>query len=178
MKKKAFPLPYVYRLLECGPVVMVTTVRTGRANVMSMAWHTMMDFMPPLIGCVIDGASLTFNTLKATKECVINIPTVELAAKVVGCGGVSGRNTDKFRNFGLTPLPASVVAPPLIAECYANIECRLADARFAAKYNFFVLEALKAWVNPKVKKPKTIHHLGKGKFMTAGRTFTLPTKVK
>ena len=54
MNKRPFPLPNVYRLLECGPVVLVTTARKGRANVMAMAWHTMMDFNPPLIGCVID----------------------------------------------------------------------------------------------------------------------------
>jgi flavin reductase (DIM6/NTAB) family NADH-FMN oxidoreductase RutF len=172
MEKKSFLLSGVYRLLECGPVVLVTTSLNGRANVMSMAWHTMMDFTPPLIGCVIDAKSLTFGTLKKTKECVINIPAVDLIAKVVSCGRTSGRDIDKFKTFGLTPLPASRVAAPLIAECWASIECTLVDARMAAKYNFFVLEALKAWVDPRVKNPKTIHHLGKGKFMVAGRTIT------
>jgi flavin reductase (DIM6/NTAB) family NADH-FMN oxidoreductase RutF len=178
MKKKPFPLSKVYRLLECGPVVLVTTSLKGRANVMSMAWHTMMDFTPPLIGCVIDGRSHTFSILKKTKECVINIPTAELAVKVMSCGGTSGRRIDKFKTFGLTPLPASRVAPPLIEECYAGLECRVVDARMAAKYNFFVLEVLKAWVDPRVKNPKTIHHLGKGTFMVAGRTITLPSHIK
>ncbi|MBN2188144.1 MAG: flavin reductase family protein [Chitinispirillaceae bacterium] len=178
MGKKTFPLAGVYRLLECGPVVLVTTSRKNRPNVMAMAWHTMMDFAPPLLGCVIDAKSLTFGTLRKTKECVINIPSVDLAAQVVSCGSTSGRDIDKFRTFGLTPLPASRVAAPLIDECWAGIECRLADARMAAKYNFFVLEALAAWVDPRVKSPKTIHHLGKGKFMVAGRTFTPPASVK
>jgi flavin reductase (DIM6/NTAB) family NADH-FMN oxidoreductase RutF len=43
----------VYRLLEPGPVVMVTTARGGRSNVMTMSWHTMMDFEPPLVGFVM-----------------------------------------------------------------------------------------------------------------------------
>jgi len=113
--KKSFPLSRVYSLLEPGPVVMVTTARKGRANVMTMSWHTMIDFEPPILGCVISNRNHTFNILKATKHCVINIPTVELAAQVVGCGNTSGRKVDKFKTFGLTPAPASRVAAPLVA---------------------------------------------------------------
>jgi flavin reductase (DIM6/NTAB) family NADH-FMN oxidoreductase RutF len=103
---------------------------------------------------------------------------VELAAEVVGCGNASGRRVDKFKALGLTPLPASRVGAPLIAECYANIECRVADTRMAERYNFFVLEALKAWIDPSRKRPRTIHHLGMGSFMVAGRTIKLRSKAK
>jgi flavin reductase (DIM6/NTAB) family NADH-FMN oxidoreductase RutF len=178
MNKKPFPLSHVYRLLEPGPVVMVTTARKGRANIMTMAWHTMMDFTPPLIGCVIDARNYTFSILKTTKECVINIPTVELAAQAVGCGNTSGRRIDKFKAFGLTPIPASLVAAPLINECYASLECKIVDTRMAAKYNFFVIKVLKAWVDPGEKSLRTIHHRGKGTFMVAGRTIKLPSRVK
>jgi hypothetical protein len=44
MAKKSFPLSKVYGLLEPGPVVMVTTVRKGRPNIMTMSWHTMIEF--------------------------------------------------------------------------------------------------------------------------------------
>ena len=104
MTKKSFPLSRVYRLLEPGPVVLVTTSEKGRPNVMTMSWHTMMEFEPPLVGCVISDRNHSFGALKATRECVINIPTVELAAQVVGCGNTSGRRLDKFRRFGLTPV--------------------------------------------------------------------------
>jgi flavin reductase (DIM6/NTAB) family NADH-FMN oxidoreductase RutF len=177
MEKKRFPLARVCRLLGCGPVVLVTTSREGRANVMPMAWHTMMDFTPPLIGCVIDAESLTFKTLKRTGECAINVPAAGLIEKVAGCGRTSGRDIDKFKTFGLTPLPASCVAAPLIAECWACIECRVADARMTAKYNFFVLKALAAWVTPGVKRPNTIHHLGGKTFMVAGKTVTVPSRA-
>jgi flavin reductase (DIM6/NTAB) family NADH-FMN oxidoreductase RutF len=178
MGRRAFPLSRVYRLLEPGPVVMVTTVKEGRPNIMTMSWHTMMEFEPPIVGCVISNRNYTFDILKATKECVINIPTVELASKAVDCGNTSGRRVDKFRAFRLTPVPASCVGPPLIGECYANLECRVVDARMAAKYNFFILEVLKAWIDPARKDPRTIHHLGRGAFMVAGRTIKLPSKMK
>lgn len=176
--KKTFPLSRVYRLIEPGPVVLVTTARKGRANIMTMSWQTMIDFEPPIIGCIISNRNHTFGILKATKQCVINIPTVELAAKVVGCGNTSGRTVDKFQAFGLTPTPASRVEAPLIAECYANLECKVIDAKMVAKYNFFILEVLKAWIDPSRKRPRTIHHLGKGAFMVAGRTIKLPSKMK
>jgi flavin reductase (DIM6/NTAB) family NADH-FMN oxidoreductase RutF len=138
----------------------------------------MIDFEPPIVGCVVSNRNLTFNILKATKECVINIPTVELAGKVVGCGNTSGRDIDKFKTFGLTTAAASKVDAPLINECYANLECRIVDARMAPKYNFFILEVIKAWIDPERKQPRTIHHLGRGVFMVAGKTIKLPSKMK
>ncbi|MDO9371832.1 MAG: flavin reductase family protein [Gammaproteobacteria bacterium] len=178
MTKKSFPLSKVYRLLEPGPVVMVTTARKGRANIMTMSWHTMMDFEPPLVGCVISNRNYTFDILKATRECVINIPTVGLAKKAVGCGNTSGRRVDKFKKFGLTPVAASRVKAPLIDECYANLECKVVDGKMVAKYNLFVLEVLKAWIDPLEKHPRTIHHRGRGTFMVAGETIQLPSRMK
>ncbi len=178
MPKKSLPLSRVYGLLEPGPVVLVTTAQQGRANIMTMSWHTMMEFEPPLVGCVISNRNHSYGTLKATGECVINIPTVELAAQVVGCGNRSGRRLDKFKRFGLTPVAGARVKAPLIDECYASLECRVADAKLVNKYCFFILEVLKAWIDPSRKDPRTLHHLGKGAFMVAGRTIKLPSKMK
>ncbi len=178
MTKRSLPLSQVYRLLEPGPVVLVTTARNGRANVMAMSWQTMMEFEPPLVGCVISNRNYSFAALKATRECVIAIPTAELAKQVVGCGSTSGRDTDKFAAFHLTASPAKRVAAPLVAECYANLECRIADGRWAAKYNFFVLEVVAAWIDPSCKEPRTLHHRGRGLFAIDGRAIRLPFKSK
>ncbi len=178
MPKRSLPLAKVYGLLEPGPVLLLTTSHKGKANIMTMSWHTMMEFEPPLVGCVVSGRDHSFEALRATKECVINIPTLELAAQVVGCGNTSGRRVDKFARFGLTAAPASCVTAPLIAECYANLECRVADTRLVNRYNFFVLEVLKAWIDPACKAPRTLHHRGRGAFMVAGETIRLPSKMK
>ena len=178
MAKKSFPLSKVYGLLEPGPVVLVTTAGNEKMNIMTMSWHTMLDFNPPIVGCVISNRNYTFDILKKTKNCVINIPTVELSEKVVGCGNTSGRRIDKFKTFGLTPAAASCVEAPLINECYANLECKVVDAKMVARYNFFILEVLKAWIDPSRKDPRTIHHRGRGAFMIAGETIQLPSKMK
>ena len=178
MAKQSLPLARVYGLLEPGPVVLVTTARKGVANVMTLSWLTMMEFVPPLVGCVLSARNYSFEALMATRECVINIPTVELAKKVVGCGNTTGRKIDKFQTFALTPKPASLVAPPLIAECYANLECWIADGRLVAKYNFFILEVVKAWIDPTQKNPRMLHHLGRGVFRVDGDLLKLPSRMK
>lgn len=178
MKKKSFPLGKVYTLLEPGPVVLISTAHKGVPNVMAQSWHTMMEFEPALVGCVISGNNHSFAALKATKECVINIPTAELLKQVVAAGNSSGRKVDKFARTGLTPVPASLVQAPLIAECYANLECRVVDTRLVNSYNFFILEVVKAWVDPAIKAPVTLHHRGKGVFMIAGETVKSASRMK
>ncbi len=173
--KTEFPLAQVYGLLEPGPVVLVTTARAGQANIMPMSWHTMMEFVPPIVGCVISDQNHTFETLRATGECVLNLPTADLAKKLVGCGNTTGTVVDKFKKFHLTPVPAAVVRAPLIAECYANLECRVIDRTLVTRYNFFILEVVKAWIDPQKKRPRTLHHQGEGIFFTPGRTINLPS---
>ncbi|MGO8953773.1 MAG: flavin reductase family protein [Rhodomicrobium sp.] len=173
---RELPLTEVYQLLEPGPVVLLTTAHKGRANVMTMSWHMMVDFNPPLVACIVSGANYSFAALRASRECVIAIPDRDLAPAVVKVGNASGRGIDKFAAFGLTPMPAGCVAPPLIAECFANLECRVIETRLVNKYNLFILEVLKAWTDPKKINPKTIHHRGFGKFVVDGETIELPSK--
>ncbi|MFG1419836.1 flavin reductase family protein [Xanthobacter sp. V0B-10] len=174
---KEFALGEVYGLLEPGPVVLLATSRRGRHNVMTMSWHMMVEFTPPLVACVVSVADFSHAALKATKECVIAIPDVELAHKVVGIGNCSGADTDKFSAFGLTPLPATEVAAPLIAECFANLECRVVNTRLVNSYNLFILEVVKAWRDPARKAPKTIHHQGYGRFAVDGDIMTIPSRM-
>jgi flavin reductase (DIM6/NTAB) family NADH-FMN oxidoreductase RutF len=175
---KNLPLSKVYQLLEPGPVVLLTTARKGHANIMTLSWHMMVEFEPPLIACVVSNRNHTFAALRATKECVIAIPAVELASKVVEVGNCSGRTVEKFARFGLTPAPAEHVAAPLVAECFANLECKVADTGFVNKYSIFVLEVLKAWIDPAQKNPKTIHHHGYGTFAVDGEMIKLKSKMR
>jgi flavin reductase (DIM6/NTAB) family NADH-FMN oxidoreductase RutF len=175
---KPLPLSEVYKVLEPGPVVLVSAAGIGRPNVMTLSWHTMMDFEPPLIGICLSERNYTFGMIQATRECVIAVPTVELAPLVVGVGNSTGRHTNKFRRFNIVTLPASRVHPPLLPQCWVNIECVVEDRSWVKKYNFFVLKAVKAWVNPDLKNPHTLHHRGKGYFEVAGKTIKLPSKMK
>lgn len=176
--KQPYPLAQVYGLLEPGPVVLVSTGDARHADIMAMSWHTMLEFEPPLVGCVISRRNASHALLTASGQCVINIPTVDLAEQVVACGNSSGRTVDKFATLPLTPAPASCIAPPLIAECYANLECQVVDTTLVEKYDFFVLEVLAAWIDPARPAPQTLHHRGYGNFMVAGEVIPLPSKMR
>jgi len=175
---KNMPLSKVYQLLEPGPVVLLTTARKGHANVMTLSWHMMGEFEPPLIACVVSEADYSFAALRVSEECVIAIPALELAPKVVKISNCSGRDVQKFEKFGLTALPSSRVAAPLIADCFANLECKVTDDCLVKKYNLFVLEVIKAWIEPARRARKTIHHQGYGRFVVDGETITLKSRMR
>ncbi|MEJ1979071.1 MAG: flavin reductase family protein [Acetobacteraceae bacterium] len=174
---KEMPASKAYRLLEAGPIVMVTTAHKGVPNIMTMGFHMMVQHAPPLIGCVIGPWDHSYKALRASGECVIAIPTVDLAHKVVDIGNCSGDEVDKFKKFRLTPAPATDVAAPLIAECLANIECRVADTTLVDKYSLFVLEAVRIWIDPERKERRTLHHNGDGTFTVDGRTINLQERM-
>jgi flavin reductase (DIM6/NTAB) family NADH-FMN oxidoreductase RutF len=68
---------------------------------MAMSWHMMVESEPLLIACVVSNVDYSFAVLRATKECVIAVPALELAPKVVQVGNCSSRDIDKFKRFGL-----------------------------------------------------------------------------
>jgi len=167
--KLDYPVSRIRRYLEPGPIVMVSSALDGRRNIMTMGWHMVMEFSPSLVGCIIAGGNYSFDLIRKSRECVINLPTTALTDTVVGVGNTTGAEVDKFRKFGLTPQPATRVKAPLIAECHANFECRLADDALVDKYNFFIFEVVKAHVARSPKHPETLHYTGDGVFMVSGR---------
>lgn len=166
--KHDFPVSNVRRYLEPGPIVLVSTALGEQRNIMTMGWHMIMEFEPSLVGCYIWDANFSHHMARKSGACVINVPTVDLAAKVVGIGNCSGRDTDKFAKFKLTAEPAAKVVAPLISECYANFECRLHDASLLGKYSLFVWEVVKAHVAKTPRYPRTLHYRGEGEFMISG----------
>jgi flavin reductase (DIM6/NTAB) family NADH-FMN oxidoreductase RutF len=163
-RKRDFPVDEVRRYLEPGPVVLVSSAWKGRRNIMTMGWHTVMEFTPALVGCVIAESNYSFHLIRGSGECVINIPDAAMLDAVARIGNCDGDAVDKFASFNLTPAKAAKVRAPLIAECFANLECRLHDARLVKDYNFFIFEVVKAHVASKPRFPKTLHYRGQGVF--------------
>ena len=118
---------------------------------------------------MIAGGNHSFEMIRNSRECVINLPTTALTDQVVGIGNTSGAEIDKFAAFGLTAAEARQVGAPLIRECPASFECRLYDNVLVDKYNFFIFEVVKAHVTAVPKHPETLHYTGEGVFMVSGR---------
>jgi flavin reductase (DIM6/NTAB) family NADH-FMN oxidoreductase RutF len=168
-RKQRLAVEKVRRYLEPGPIVLVASAWSGQRNIMTMGWHTVMEFSPSLIGCVISSANHSFDMIHRSRECTINVPTTALLDEVIGIGNSSGADLDKFDHFGLTADKAKKVKAPLIRECYANFECRLADDALVDKYNFFIWEVVKAQAAVSPKYPQTLHYTGEGVFMVSGK---------
>ena len=168
MKKRNVPVHKARRYIEPGPVVLISSHYKGQNNIMTCGWHIVLEFEPSLIACYIWGEDHSREMIRKSKECVINIPEVKLAEKVVGIGNTSGAEIDKFKTFDLSAKPATHVKAPLIEECYANLECKLVDTRLIRKYSLFVFEVVKIHAAVRPKNPKTIHYQGEGQFMVAG----------
>lgn len=101
---------------------------------------------------------------------MLAVPTIDLMEKAVSIGDCSGTKVDKFKKFGLTPLPARDVKAPLISECLACIECRVTD--YLEPQSIFVLDGRRAWIDNERKERRTFHASGDGTFVVDGNIVT------
>lgn len=163
------PVHRVRAYMEPGPIVLLSSACDGERNVMTMGWHMVMEFSPSLIGCVIARGNHSFDLVRAAEACVINIPTVAMIDTVVGIGNSTGREIDKFERFDLRIEAAEQVEAPLLRDCHANLECRVIDDALVDRYDFFVLEVVKAHVARAPENPTTLHYTGDGVFLRSGK---------
>ena len=177
VKKLHVPLEKIRRYLEPGPIVLVSSSWKGERNIMTMGWHMVMEFSPSLLGCVIAAGNHSFDLIRKSRECVINLTTTALLDAVVGVGTTSGSEVDKFERFGLTPEAMEGVAAPAIRECHAHFACRLHDDSLVGKYNFFIWEVVAARAARTPRHPETVHYTGDGVFMVAGKVVSRRSKA-
>jgi flavin reductase (DIM6/NTAB) family NADH-FMN oxidoreductase RutF len=176
--KQNFPVAKIRRFLEPGPIVLVSSEHRGERNIMTLGWHLVMGFEPALVGCYIWHENHSFDLIRKSKECVINVPTSDLASVVTGIGNTHGADIDKFEHFGLNAVAAKKVGAPLIAECYASFECKLVDTRMIKRYGLFIFDVVKAHVAKSPRYPTTLHYRGDGVFMVSGRNVSHRKRFK
>ncbi|MEG3788889.1 flavin reductase family protein [Lysobacter sp. CCNWLW3] len=178
-KKQDFPLTEIRRYLEPGPIVLVSSRWEDRTNIMTMGWHMMLGFSPALFACYIWEGNYSFDLIRRSRECVINLPTSDMVDTVTAIGNCSGADgIDKFEKFGLTAQAAQKVQAPLIAQCHANFECKLVDDRQIDEYGMFIWEVVKAHLATTPKRPKTLHYRGEAEFMVSGSHVSRRSKFK
>ncbi len=112
-----------------------------------LGWKMNCSGTPPMLAIAVAPGRFAHELVVAAKEFVLAWPGEGLAAATLRCGTSSGRAVDKFKDCGLTPLPAAVVKAPLVAECIANLECRLAGQMTAGDHTIFVGEVVAVWVH-------------------------------
>jgi flavin reductase (DIM6/NTAB) family NADH-FMN oxidoreductase RutF len=178
-EKKNFPLTKIRRFLEPGPVVLVSSAYQAERDIMTMGWHLMMGFSPALVGCFIWDQNHSFSLIRRSKQCVINVPTFDMVNTIIDIGNShGGPRVDKFKTFNLTPVAATKVKAPLIAECYASFECELVETSLINRYSLFIFEVVKAHVATSPRYPTTVHYRGDGVFMISGKSVSYRSRFK
>ncbi|MDD6480708.1 MAG: flavin reductase family protein [Lachnospiraceae bacterium] len=130
-------------MLNPVPAVMVSLADTdGKTNIITVAWAGTVCTNPPMVSISVRPNRYSYGILQRTGEFVINLTNEELVRACDYCGVVSGREVDKFKETGLTPLAMEQVAAPGIAESPVNIACRVTEARELGSHTMFIAEVL------------------------------------
>ena len=125
------------------PVVMVSVAdRDGRPNIITVAWAGTVCTNPPMLSISVRPERYSYPILKETGEFVVNLTTRGLAFATDYCGVKSGRDVDKFKELGLTPLKAEHVGAPLIAESPVNIECKVREVLPLGSHHMFLADVV------------------------------------
>ena len=161
-------LSQAFTLIEPGPVVLVTTHDGTKPNIMTISW-TMVRSFEAEFAMTTGPWNHSWRALLNSGDCVLSIPTADMIDTVVGIGTCSGANTDKFAQFGLTPLAARHVSAPLIKECLANIECRVEE--IVQRLNLVLLQGIAACIDEKRTETRLLHAVGDGTFIADGERF-------
>ena len=184
--KRELPIEQANRLINHGPVVLVTSSYKDKINIIPVAWITPVSISPMIIAVSVHLNSFSLDLIEKSEEYVVNVPTVELLDKVNFCGTHSGQRIDKFKETNLTPLKAHSVKPPLIAECIGHIECKVYDKQKFGDHRLFIGAVVSASVDEDkydkylkafTEEAKTFHHLGGDYYITSGNLETITQSV-
>lgn len=128
-----YPLPVV--MLSCAD-------REGRPNIITVAWAGTTGSDPVTLSVSIRPERYSYGLIKESGEFAVNLVTKELVRATDFCGVRSGRNTDKFRECGLTPAAAANISCPVIAESPVSIECRVREIIPLGSHDMFLADVL------------------------------------
>ena len=142
------------------PVVMVSLADgDGRANIITLAWVGTVCTNPPMVSISVRPERYSYPILKETGEFVINLTTKELAFATDYCGVKSGRDVDKFKEMGLTSIPATEVKAPMIKESPVNIECKVRQILPLGSHDMFLADVVAVHAEEKYMDEKRKFHL-------------------
>lgn len=176
--RQTVALDKAYRLLNHGPVTLVSTAAGEARNIMAASWVMPLDFDPPKIAIVIDKNTYTAELVNASGEFALNIPARQIASQILALGTQSGRDGDKFAKHGLQSFAAELIAAPLLEGCVAWLECKvIQEPHHQQTYDLFVAEVVAAQADTRVfdghwhfkdDALRTLHYVAGGAFFQTG----------
>lgn len=147
IKKGTYLFPTPTAMVSCA-------AEDGAPNIITIAWVGVVCSEPPVLSVSIRPGRYSHGLIKKSGEFVVNIPREGQIRELDFCGVASGREVDKFRELGLTPVPGSEVAAPLIKECPVNLECRVIEIKSLGTHDLFLAEIVSAHMDEEVLNEK------------------------
>ncbi len=124
------------------PVVLVSSGTKERPNACAVAWTGVICSDPPRVYISLQKSRYSHEIISGTGEFVINLVSEEIARAADFCGVRSGRDMDKFRQTGLTPVPSLHVGCPSVKESPITIECRVFDVVELGSHDMFMADVV------------------------------------
>lgn len=124
------------------PAVMVTSGTMEKPNVFTAAWTGIINSEPAMTYVSIRPSRYSHELIEQNGEFVINLTTQDLLHAADFCGVKSGRDTDKFAETGLTPMPCKFVKAPQIAQSPVSVECKVTEIKKLGSHDMFMAEIL------------------------------------
>jgi len=122
--------------------VVGTYDRAGKPNMMTAAWGGVCCSDPPCVAVSLRKATYSYGSIEEQKAFTVNIPSAEYVRETDYVGIASGRNKDKWRATGLTPVRGDLVNAPYVAEFPLVLECKLLHVIELGLHTQFVGEIL------------------------------------
>ena len=132
-------------------VLAVSISKDGKPNIITLGWNMPTSFKPPMVAISVGLTRYSHKLISESGEFVLAFPSEGMEDALLFCGTHSGRDVDKFKATGLTPVKAKYVKPPLIAEATVNMECRVVGSIRTGDHTIFVGEILAAYVSDEDK---------------------------
>lgn len=149
------------------PAVMVSCGRPQeKPNIITVAWAGTVCTNPPMLSVSVRPERYSYDIIKDTGEFVVNLVTKDLVRATDYCGVRSGRDVDKYRETGLTPLASRNVSCPGIAESPVNIECRVREILPLGSHHMFLSEVVSVTVEESYLNKKGKFELNKSGLVT------------
>lgn len=125
------------------PPTLVTCGSMDSPNVFTVAWTGIVNTQPPVTYISVRPERYSYELIRNSGEFVINLPTEQMVKAVDYCGVKSGRNTDKFKDTGLSVQPSSELVCPLLEQSPVNIECKVREVIELGTHHMFLADIVK-----------------------------------
>ncbi len=164
----------------------------NQPNVMTIAWGGICCSKPPCVTISLRKATYTYDALLQRKAFTLSVPPEKHVKEADYFGIASGRDTDKFKDAGFTPVKSDIVDAPYVDEFSLILECKMIHHYEIGLHTHFVGEILDVKVdesvldesgkpdmkkiNPIVFAPDVRQYFGVGDFI--GKAFSIGKKLK